>query len=83
MLVGLRYGRIPLWVPVFLLWPLALALFLLAFPFLFIYTLFRLGLRAFRFWFLGLPRAYAFLCALRGLRISVQAPGRRFAISLV
>jgi hypothetical protein len=64
MLVGLRYGRIPLWVPVFLLWPLALALFLLAFPFLFIYTLFR-------------------LCALRGLRISVQAPGRRFAISLV
>ena len=83
LLVGLRLGRFPLWIPLFLLWPLVLVLFLLAFPFLFIYSIFRMGLRAFGFWFLGLPRIYVLICSLRGLRVSVQSPGKRIAISLV
>ena len=83
LLVGLRLGRIALWIPMFLLWPLILALFVLAFPFLLVYSVIKVGLAAFRLWFLGVPRAYLLLCSLRGFRVSVESPGTRMGITLV
>ena len=83
LLVHLRLGRLRLWLPVFLVWPLLLALFILVFPFAFIYSLLKLRLRAFQAWFLGVPQVYSLLCALRGVRVLVRDPRTRFEISCI
>ncbi len=63
-----------LWFPLFLLWPIWLLLGLLYFAVLILLVwLWPVSRRA-RAWLLMPPRAYAVLCALRGLSVDVSSP---------
>lgn len=72
-LLYLRIQRVGLWLPLFLLWPLAL---LLA-PLVLVFGLF--SRKPLRFWIEG----WRFTCALRGTLIEVEQPGQRIKIKIV
>jgi hypothetical protein len=67
-------SRFRLWLPLFLLWPIALVLLLLLLPFVvlaqIILRLTGTGINLFRIFF-GL---YGVICALRGLLVNVDSP---------
>ena len=73
---------LPLWVPLFLLWPLALVILLLLSPFLLVAAAVMWG----GAWCRRLPRAARVLlrclCSLRGLELDFQKGGERFRISM-
>ena len=72
----------PLWIPLFLLWPLALAILLVLAPFLLVAAVVLRG----GAWCRRLPRAgWAFLrclCSVRGLELDFRKGGERFLISI-
>ncbi|MGZ3649691.1 MAG: hypothetical protein ACXVB9_03510 [Bdellovibrionota bacterium] len=68
-----RFNWLRLWLPIFLLWPLAL----LIAPFLMLLGLFTLQpIRS-------VVLFYGLLCALRGLRVQVEHPGQRIKIQII
>jgi len=74
--------RAPLWIPLFLLWPLALVLLLLLSPFLMVAAAVMWG----GAWCRRLPRvAWALarcVCSLRGLEVDFRKGEERFFISM-
>lgn len=72
-LVYLRIQKFGVWLPLFLLWPLALILA----PFVLIASLFTRAPPSF------FVEAYRVCCALRGTLIDVEQPGQRIEIRIV
>ena len=72
-LLYLRIQKFGLWLPLFLLWPLALILA----PFVLIFGL--ISGKPLRFF----VEAYRLCCALRGTLINVEQPGQRIKIRIV
>ena len=72
----------PLWIPLFLLWPLALAILIILAPFLLVAAAVLWGGARCR----RLPRAgwavLRCLCSLRGLELDFRKGGERFLISI-
>ena len=70
-----RHG-FALWLPLFLIWPIALAFFLAAFlillPFALLATLFTWQTGWWRPLLLGIPAIIRVLCSLRGLTVDVD-----------
>jgi hypothetical protein len=70
-------SRIRLWLPLFLLWPVALAVVLLLLPLIclaqLILWLTNTGINLFRIFF-GL---YRLVCSLKGLHVNVDSPRNR------
>jgi len=83
MIMWIRFRWFGLWIPLFLIWPILLALWLLLLPFV------MLGMavtgRLFRFWkvFQLSFAAYEMVCATRGLRVEVDSDRTTFQIFLV
>lgn len=74
--------RVSLWLPLFLLWPVFLAMFALALPFL-LAGAFALALRPRgRDALACVPALFALVTGLRGLRIHVEEPSSRVHISV-
>ena len=64
--------RLGCWLPLFLLWPILLILFVLLLPFLLVVCLFPRWGRRMRTTFRGLPVLWKAVCALRGLTVDVS-----------
>ena len=83
MIMWIRFRWFAIWVPLFLLYPIVLALWLLIIPFIF------LGMtvtgRISRFWkVIQLTLAtYVMVCAMRGLQIDVRSDRTTFQIHLI
>jgi len=60
---------IRLWLPLILLWPVALLVFLLVLPFLVLVSVFHSKSRRM---IIALPSLYRMICSLRGLRVEVE-----------
>ena len=72
--------RFPIWVPLFLLWPVILFLALLIIPFLFLISFF--GPRG-PAWAVETVRAfYSILCATRGLKVDVGNSSEKVFVSI-
>jgi hypothetical protein len=78
-----RHG-FALWLPLFLLWPVVLAILLAAFlvllPFALLAMLFTWSLHWWRPILRGLPALGRFCCALRGLAIDLEGSGGQVRI---
>ena len=82
MVMWLKIQWFGIWVPLFLLWPIALVLLLLIMPLVFI-GMAIVG-RISRFWVALrlVVVAYAIVCALRGLQIEIHKEDQTFEIYL-
>jgi hypothetical protein len=80
LLARIRYGSVTLWLPLVLLWPLALVLIALMLPVAWVFSLVtpRLSLRELSRFCRGL---YVLLCELRGTVVSVEEPDVRIAFT--
>jgi len=58
-----------LWLPLFLIWPLGLLVFLLSLPFLVVLSVFHSKSRRM---VIALPALFRTICGLRGLRVEVE-----------
>ena len=78
-----RHG-FALWLPLFLIWPIALAFFLAVFlillPFALLAMLFTWQAGWWRPVLLGTPAVIRLLCSLRGLTIDVEGNGGRVEV---
>ena len=83
MVMWIRFGWFGLWIPLFLLWPIVLVLWLFFLPFVF------LGMavtgRISRFWRVIqiTIAAYEMVCATKGLRVEVRNERTTFEIHLI
>lgn len=74
--------KLGLWLPVFLLWPVILALLVLLLPLLFVLAIcLRRGAKG-RMIVGGLPQLLVIACALRGLKVDVEEDDQRIQVSL-
>jgi len=83
MVAWIRFRWFGLWLPLFLLWPLVLALWLLFLPFVMIGMV--VTGRISRFWKviqISLA-AYEMVCATKGLRVEVHNDRTKFEIFLI
>jgi hypothetical protein len=72
---GYHMPRLRLWIPLFLIWPLAAALFLLLSPFFLLvlaagFIFFSVRLNPFEL----MGRLYELVCSLRGMSVDVEIP---------
>ena len=83
MVMWIRFRWFGLWVPLFILWPIVLALWLLFLPLIFVGM--AVTGRLPRFWkVIRLSLAtYEMVCATKGLRIDVRNERTTFEISLI
>ena len=71
-----------IWIPLFLLWPIVIALLLLILPFVFIGL--SIAGRLSKFWMALriILAAYSMMCSVRGLQIEIQKEHRTLEIYL-
>ena len=83
MVMWIRFRRFGLWIPLFLLWPILVVLWLLTLPFVFVGM--AVTGRISRFWkVIQLTlAAYEMVCATKGLRVEVRNDRTTFEISLI
>jgi hypothetical protein len=82
MVAWIKINWFGIWLPLFLLWPIVLALVLLILPLVFIVM--TLTGRISRFWIVirTIVAAYTMLCVMRGLQIEVQKEKTTFELYL-
>ena len=83
MVMWIRFGWFGLWIPLFLLWPIVLVLWLFFLPFVFLGM--AVAGRISRFWkVIQLTlAAYEMVCAAKGLRVEVRGDRTTFEIYLI
>ncbi len=81
ILMRIRIRRIGLWLPVFLVWPILLVLWLLLLPFVLVWAVATGRLR--RGWLMVLaPVVYRVICAMRGFQVDVRDDQNTVQISI-
>ena len=74
--------KLGLWLPLFLLWPVILALLVMLLPLLFVLAICpRRGAEGGMI-VAGLPQVFVIACALRGLKVDVQEDDQQIQVSL-
>jgi len=79
--LGIGRRRFPIWLPLFLLWPLAAALAIVLAPLVLLLALILQPLGWGRLVLLSGPLLFRFLCALRGLEVNLNLGSRLLQIS--
>ena len=73
-------SRVNLWIPLVLIWPLVVAVYLLLLPFVLVAALLTWPSGRGRLILMGGPALFRLYCALRGLRVDVREPNQSVLI---